>query len=330
MSDWPAAIARGWHPVAQLSELGGRRPLARRLLGMPLVVFRGKGAVAVLRDRCPHRGVPLSEGRVRDGTVQCRYHGWRFGADGACVEVPGAAEWPEVRAAALPVRIAAGLVWTSLAGEPADFPEFPEAFDDESLDRFWWRLKPSRAGLLDALENHLDPAHPHHIHPWLVRAPNRRRPVQVEVRSGPWGAEAVYFEERGNRALLPAAMEGRRARSIGRLWPPTIGEVRLEAAGGAMLSITVVFAPVDHGLTRPWAHFASTRGRLPGWVKALALKAFHLPVLTQDRRMLRLQEDARTGERYAIGPLDVLAEAIWRHANGVAVPETARSLEMRL
>jgi hypothetical protein len=171
---------------------------------------------------------------------------------------------------------------------------------------------------------------PHLLHPWLVRAPNRRGPVKVEVRSGPWGAEAIYVEDRRNRALLPGAMEGRRARSIGRLWPPAIGEVRLEAAGGAMLSITVVFAPVDHGLTRPWAHFASTRGRLPSSCKAVALKLFHLPVLMQDRRILRIQEKARTDGGYAIGPLDVLAPAIWRHANALDVPETQCSVEMRL
>jgi len=329
VSDWPRAVAAGWHPVAQLSELGGR-PLARRLLGAPIVLFRAGDMVAVLRDRCPHRGIPLSRGRVREGTIQCAYHGWRFAADGRCVEVPGSAECPEVSAAALPVRVEAGLVWTCLAEAPPAFPALPEAMQDSSLDRFWWRLRPSRAGLLDALENHLDPAHPHYLHPWLVRAPKRRRPVQVEVRSGPWGAEAIYVEERRNRALLPAALEGRRARSIGRLWPPTIGEVRLESARGKMLSISVAFTPVDRGLTQPWAHFASTRGMVPAWLKAFALKAFHLPVLTQDRTMLRLQDGARTGEGYAIGPLDVLAGAIWRHANGEDVPEEERALEMRL
>ena len=66
----------------------------------------------------------------------------------------------------------------------------------------------------------------------------------------------------------------------------------------------------------------------------LRIKAFRhvhdLPVLTQDRRMLRLQDEARTGEPYAIGPLDVLARAIWRHANGEVVAEETRELEMWL
>lgn len=328
--DWPVAIARGWHPVAALEEVSDRRPLAARLMGQPLVLFRAGDRVTVLRDRCPHRGAPLSEGRVAGGGIVCPYHGWRFNAEGHCVEVPGATSCPAVTATAVASRVEAGLVWASLAETPAPFPTLPDAMTDAGLDRFQWRLAPSEAGLLDALENHLDPAHPHFIHPWLVRSPVNRKRVWVSVRTGDWGGEAIYVEARRNTALLSKVMEGERARSIGRLWPPTIGEVRLESARGAMLSIVVVFTPVDKGLTRPWAHFASTRGRLPAVVKMWALKAFHWPVLQQDRRMLRLQERNRTGEGYVTGPLDVLSRALWLHANGRPCPEEETTLEMSL
>ncbi|HTN13174.1 MAG TPA: aromatic ring-hydroxylating dioxygenase subunit alpha [Sphingomonadaceae bacterium] len=330
MSDWPIAIAQGWHPVAALSELPAQRPLAARLLGQPLVLFRSGENVTVLRDRCPHRGAPLSQGQIQDGAITCPYHGWRFDGEGRCIEIPGAQNCPAISAGTLPVRIEAGLIWTSLAADPPDFPRLPDAMQDTALDRFWWLLAPSEAGLLDALENHLDPAHPHFLHPWLVRAPDKRRPVSVEIREGPWGAEAIYVEERRNRALLSAVMEGQRARSIGRLWPPTIGEVRFEAARGAMLSIAVIFVPVDTGMTRPLAHFASTRGWLPAWLKRAALKAFHWPILCQDRRMLRLQQRNRTQEPYVMGPLDVLAPAIWRHANAEPCPEKETQRELRL
>jgi phenylpropionate dioxygenase-like ring-hydroxylating dioxygenase large terminal subunit len=329
VKDWPTAIAAGWHPVAAVADLRNK-PLACMLLGQRLVLFCAGEQIGLLRDRCPHRGVPLSGGRLAPGGIACPYHGWRFSADGVCIEVPGSSVCLDVRAATLPVRIAAGLVWTSLADVPDPFPVLPDVMDDARLDRFWWRLAPSRAGLLDALENHLDPAHPHHVHPWLVRAPNRRRKVTVDVRSGPWGAEASYVEMGRNGALLPAVMEGTRARSIGRLWPPTIGEVRLESARGAMLSIAVVFSPVDVGLTRPFAHFASTRGWLPAWFKQIGLKAFHLPVLAQDRRMLRLQDQSRGDGGYRIGPLDVLSREILAHANHQPCPEAQRTIEMFL
>jgi len=328
---WPRAIAQGWHPIAYLSEIPARAPWACRLMGRALVAFRNRvGGVSVFADRCPHRGAPLSRGRIEAGALVCPYHGWRFAPEGACLEAPGASDCPPAHAEVMPVRIEAGLVWTSLAEAPPAFPALPEAMSDPALDRFWWRLPASEADLLDALENHLDPAHPHHVHPWLVRHPRRRAPTSVDVRMGPWGGEAVYVEERRNAALLSQAMEGKRARSIGRLWPPTIGEVRLEAAGGAMLSIAVVFSPREDGWTRPYAHFASTRGRLPAWVKQGALKAFHRPVLAQDRRMLAWQRRAKGDLRFANGPLDVLSRAIWRHANGEPVEESATRRELQL
>jgi phenylpropionate dioxygenase-like ring-hydroxylating dioxygenase large terminal subunit len=327
---WPIAIACGWHPVAMLRNVTAHKPHPARLLGRNLVLFRSGERVAVFKDRCPHRGVPLSRGVVRDGTIACPYHGWRFGPDGHCVDVPGARACPEVSASTVAVKIAAGLVWVSLADNPLAFPVLPDAMDNTALDRFWWELAPSDAGLLDALENHLDPAHPHHVHPWLVRSPHRRKLVEVDVRCGPWGAEAIYVEQRRNVALLSGVLEGRRARSIGRLWPPSIGEVRLESERGGMLSISVVFAPEDEGRTRPWAHFATPKGYLPAWLKRDVLKAFHWPVLQQDRRMLRLQQEARTGEPYRTGPLDVLSHAIWAHANRSECTDESHSTQMYL
>lgn len=327
---WPAAIASGWHPVAFSSSVGAGL-VAVRLMGRRLVVVRDSAGPFVLDDRCPHRGAPLSLGRVRAGAIACPYHGWRFGRGGACLEVPGS-RLPGAPARALPCVEKAGLVWTSLAEVPDPFPRLPDAMEDESLDRFWWPLGASPAGLLDAIENHLDPAHPHHVHPWMVRSPSRRRPVEVSVRSGPWGAEAAYLEGSKPAGLMPRLLEGRRARSLGRFYPPTIAEVAFEGERGLKLSVAVVFGPEEEGLTRPWAHFATRRGLAPAWLKRAVLKAFHLPVLNQDRRMLRLQQAWRQSEPplYATGPLDVMGPTIWRLANGLVEPERERSLTMEL
>ena len=322
---WPAAIAAGWHPVAEAARVG-RGPLARRLLGEPLVVFAGEGGPAVLRDRCPHRGMPLSRGRVAAGRIACPYHGWTFNAAGVCRAVPGSATVPPVVADALPVRVAAGLVWTTFGDGP--FPGLPPAMTDPALERFWWVPAASPARVLDALENHLDPAHPHHVHPWIVRAPGKRVPTRVAVRIDPRGASATYHEQARASGLIPRLFEGYRTTSIGRLWPPTIGEVAFEGPRGLRLSIAVVFSPEDVDRTRPYAHFATPPGRLPGWLKRALLKAFHRPILAQDRRALAAQA-SRDGA-YATGPLDFLAPAIWAFANGRVPEPRAYEAEMLL
>lgn len=310
MSGWPAAVARGWYPLARVADLG-RRPVVRRLLGRSLVTFAGANGPVVLHDRCPHRGMPLSAGRIKGGQIVCPYHGWTFGDDGACRSVPGSHEVPAVSAAALPARVAAGLVWTTLGD--GVFPALPPAMLDETLDRFWWPVTATRARVLDALENHLDPAHPHYVHPWIVRAPDRRRPATVMVEITPAGATATYAENTRASGFISRLFEGHRTTSIGRLYPPTIGEVAFTGPAGLRLSIAVVFVPEDATTTRPWAHFATPRRRVPAAVKRVLLEAFHRPILAQDRRILSRQADQEGP--YAIGPLDFLGPAIWGFAN---------------
>jgi len=79
-----------WYVACTPDELAGDRPLGRRICGEAMVFFRGAdGAVAALEDFCPHRGAPLSLGRVVDGTLQCGYHGLRMGCEGKVVAMPG-------------------------------------------------------------------------------------------------------------------------------------------------------------------------------------------------------------------------------------------------
>ena len=109
-----------WWPVA-LSRQLRQQPVACTLHGLPLVVFRdADGVAAVLPDRCPHRFAPLSAGRLRDGQLQCPYHGWRFDAAGPCRHVPalpGFVPSASQRLHTVAVREAHGLVWLRLEGE---------------------------------------------------------------------------------------------------------------------------------------------------------------------------------------------------------------------
>ena len=83
-----------WYVAGWSSELGDS-PLSRRILDEPIVLFRNKDGVAgALEDRCPHRFVPLSLGKMVDGTLQCAYHGLRFDLEGQCVGVPGQSHIP--------------------------------------------------------------------------------------------------------------------------------------------------------------------------------------------------------------------------------------------
>jgi phenylpropionate dioxygenase-like ring-hydroxylating dioxygenase large terminal subunit len=332
VSAFPKAVANGWFPVASVGALR-RKPLARRLMNVPIVVFQGADGPAVFVDRCPHRNMALSRGKVIDGEIECPYHGWRFRGDGACTLTPGAEKPASHGAQTLPVLARAGMIWTTLASSPNTEPYLPHPIGVDGYDTFLWPVRPSHARLVDAVENLLDPAHPHFLHPGIVRARNLRRPVEVTVRVRPTFAEAIYVENARAAALMPRMLEGERATSIGRYFPPSTGQVAFEGASGLKLAITVFFTPETETSVRPYAHFATPRGTAPAWLKEALLRAFHIPVLAQDQAALRLQADniARFGApKYAIGPLDLLFPAITLLAAGEAPEQTERTIKVQL
>ena len=106
-------VRNNWYAAAWCGEIGPGEPLARTVIGERLVLFRGAdGAVAALEDRCAHRSMPLSLGRVADGgRLICPYHGLAYDAAGACVHVPGQDDPGKIRIRAYPVEERAGLVF---------------------------------------------------------------------------------------------------------------------------------------------------------------------------------------------------------------------------
>lgn len=330
---WPIAISNGWHPVAYKNELHDEEPLGVTLMDIPIVLFRSQDGVAALIDRCPHRNVPLSGGKVCDHAIVCPYHGWAFNGEGQCIKVPGIQAKPDISAKRTHVTIRHSLIWICLADDPPDFPVLPKELDMSELDGFWWPLKPREARAIDALENHLDPMHPHFLHPHLVRGLGARLSVPVSIQTTPHGGQARYAEEHLPQTLLPKIIEGKRICSIGKYFTPLTGQVAFENSKGLTIAITVVFAPLGENRTRPFAHFATRKGRMPTWLKNRLITAFHQPILVQDAAMLKKQARNITqfgGAKFASGPADILNSIIWQRVNG-EIPETYKKhLELEI
>jgi phenylpropionate dioxygenase-like ring-hydroxylating dioxygenase large terminal subunit len=86
----PSPLRQCWHPVAYAVDVG-TAPHAATLLEEPLAAWRdSRGAVHAFQDLCLHRGTALSLGTVHGDELACAYHGWRYGADGACTRHPPA------------------------------------------------------------------------------------------------------------------------------------------------------------------------------------------------------------------------------------------------
>jgi nitrite reductase/ring-hydroxylating ferredoxin subunit len=78
-----------WHPIALSTDLAPGRVMPVRVLSEDFTLYRGEdGAPHLTVHRCPHRGTQLSVGSVEGDAIRCHYHGWKFGADGVCIERP--------------------------------------------------------------------------------------------------------------------------------------------------------------------------------------------------------------------------------------------------
>ncbi|HXY23470.1 MAG TPA: aromatic ring-hydroxylating dioxygenase subunit alpha [Candidatus Acidoferrum sp.] len=124
-----------WYPAARSTEIRGGKLTKALLLEVPLVLGRtAEGRVFAMRDACPHRGIPLSYGRLDGSAVECSYHGWRFDAcSGQCVEIPSLTSQDKLKverifAGHYPCEERDGYVWVYMNGAGTRLPEtIPEA-----------------------------------------------------------------------------------------------------------------------------------------------------------------------------------------------------------
>jgi phenylpropionate dioxygenase-like ring-hydroxylating dioxygenase large terminal subunit len=71
-----------WYAVGFPDEFG-RELRGQTFLGEPVVLFRTEaGELVALEDRCAHRRLPLSVGRLKGDTIECSYHGLVYNRSG--------------------------------------------------------------------------------------------------------------------------------------------------------------------------------------------------------------------------------------------------------
>ena len=187
------AFADFWHPVAYSSQLGDDKPIPALLLGEALVLARLGEQVRAFRDLCSHRGTALSLGWVEGESLRCAYHGWKYGEDGMCTEIParfGTRIPPKARLTSYMAAEAAGLIWVCLSGEPRfPLPEFPYHSDPDyrivEVDVYDWNCSLPRR-----IENYVDFAHFAWVHDGVLG--DKTQPEVPDHSIGRDGAELRF------------------------------------------------------------------------------------------------------------------------------------------
>ena len=240
-------FANVWTPVERADRLG-RRPISVNLAGERVAIFRdGRGAVGALIDRCPHRGVALSLGKVAgDGCLECPFHGWRFQLDGHCASVPlnPDAKRERLFATALPVRERGGLIWvrTSLGVDAPEEPVVPPELEARDHRR-WFLVRDWTCHWTRAMENMLDSPHL----PWVHRRTIGR---QLRARLREDSKMDISVEETPTGFRTGWTMDGQVSSATLEFTRPNGMSLHIPIGGRRKLTLRVWCVPTAAGRTR--------------------------------------------------------------------------------
>jgi renierapurpurin 18,18'-hydroxylase len=153
-----------WYMIAKAADIRGQ-PVGREIWRQPVVLFRDRhGELHALEDRCAHRLVRLSHGRVIDDNIECAYHGWQYNSAGRCVHVPNLAaktSLPNCQIRSFPVIEKYGFVWIFPGDAALSRSVTPMPMNEwDELDEIpsWVKLT-SRAHFSYLIENLMDMYH---------------------------------------------------------------------------------------------------------------------------------------------------------------------------
>jgi vanillate O-demethylase monooxygenase subunit len=253
-----------------------------------VVAALGHDRYACLPDRCLHRSTRLSIGWVDDGAIRCAYHGWRWAADGRCVEIPsmpGTAIPSRACQPSYQIETRYGLLWARLRSDaPTQIPACP-AWDDPTMrlvpgQPYSWPVAAPRR-----VENFTDLAHFAWVHDGSLGRRDEPVPPVPEIRRHQ-GELRFDYTPPPLAAQPPSALTGA---SAYRMPMPATVNIDFEIAGrpGVRRHLWMTASPVDAGTSRTFWLVARNDGHDQPDDDHLAFQAL---VLAEDEPVVANQD----------------------------------------
>ncbi len=285
---------QGWYILCRSHDLK-HKPKRFAHAGIAVVAFRtSSNLVGVLADRCAHRAVPLSAGKVCGETVQCPYHGWQYDCTGHVAGVPALSLCNQsLSGIQIPFWKAAerdGFVW--IWNDQTEPTVGPPAFPNiraPGWSSFVMQTK-FEATVEACLENFLDCPHATFVHKYWFRTPTKKA-VKAIVTTLVDGAQAEFFEEPREKSVVWHLLAPRRGKMqhVDRFISPNISRVDYVFPSGLHYIITSVCTPISEDETSVFT-VISFRYKYFGWLIRLFFEPLSRWIIHQDVAMLALQQ----------------------------------------
>jgi len=283
-------LRRFWYALAPVAALE-KGPVGTTLLGENLVLWLGPdGKPSCLRNRCCHRTMKLSKGRIADGTIMCPYHGWAYDATGRCVRIPQAENSKRKTNFKIEdFRCVArhGVVWVALEEPLLPIPDLPE-FDDPAF-----RLVPEfhevwNAPGLRIMENSFDNAHFSYVHAASFGINEEPQPAALRIEDNAAGFDMYSDIPVKNPEIQKKNLgisEERTVRHVVKTWwIPFARKMRIRYPSGLIHIICTLTAPIDD--RRSTVVQFALRNDSEEQVPAANVVAFDRQVTNEDKAIL--------------------------------------------
>jgi phenylpropionate dioxygenase-like ring-hydroxylating dioxygenase large terminal subunit len=209
-----------------------------------MVIFRTReGEVHVLDAYCPHLGAHLGEGgRVMGETIRCPFHGWQFGGDGVCSNIPYSKKDPpaKARVKSWPVLERNGFVFVWHHHEEAaptwEIPQLPEFADPRWTEPRQFELKVP-VHIQDMAENNCDPVHFRYVH-------GNVHGIESEVQPG--DTDRPYYFRALSRSTQDTPLGSFETELERNTWGLGLVSVGINGIGDAGLLMLAATSPIDH------------------------------------------------------------------------------------
>jgi len=316
-----------WYFAAAGEQVKRGQMMRKILLGAPIVLGRTKeGELFALRDICPHRGVPLSAGKLYDAdhsgcgasALECPYHGWKFTVNGQCAEIPSLVPGQDMVAERIsvrryPVREIGGNLWIYMADDA--HAEEPPVCEPPALPGFDARSPQLREAMTfschvdHAVIGLMDPAHGPFVHrSWWWRTGASIHQKAKHFAPAERGFSMVRHRPSKN-SFAYKILGGSPTTEI-TFQLPGVRTETIEVGRHRLVGLTSV-TPVDDQTTEITQSFYWTLPLL-GLLKPLA-RPFIRTFLKQDRDMVDLQQEGLKFDPRLMLINDADVQAKWYH-----------------
>lgn len=307
-----------WYFAGLSSDVQTGKLIRIEIAGEPITLGRKQdGSLFALRDICPHRAAPLSAGRIVNDTVECPYHGWRFGGDGVCAAIPALHEDDDVDASKIsvrnyPIREDGPLIWVYLAsGKNTNTPDIDPPQIEMAKGKVFVDEQLIMATDIDqAALGLIDPAHGPYVHQqWWWRSDHKMKNKEKLFEPRPYGF-AMAAHEPSSNSFAYKLLGGKPVTEITfRL--PGVRTEDIRVGNKYLLSLTAM-TPIseDQTLFRQIFFTNMTTMRLLGPIFRAGVRRF----LKQDSGILQLQRKSLKYNPKQMFVGDADAQARWYYA----------------